>query len=723
MEIKNLLAKLHHSQPESQQVPFLALYLTDDILQLAIWQVRGNQVEILTLGSSVSWDGASSKSLAQAVDQSLTTALTSLNLPSGSEPNQIVFGLPNSWLDDHNDLKPAKKKLLKELSHQLDFEPLGFTLFLESLLVYLQQKEGTPINALLFHLNDLEITLSLVRQGKFVQTETLDRTDDFVADCETLLKRLDQTTPLPSRLILFDGHHDLQSLVQLLNSQELTHDFNFLHLPQIEALPKDVGIHAVALIDGREIAKSLGLIKPSISTDPLSPPQPSPTPKLTPSVQSTQLEKLGFALDRELDQSKPLSSSEPSSRPSPKLQPKPKPKPKRFTLPSFSWKKPSLSLPSLPKLPLILTLLSFLLILGGLAAFLWFVPQVDLVIYLHPQNIQTKFSFKLDPNLKQIDFDHQVLPANQLHRTLSGQKTIPTTGTGLAGDKAQGVVTIYNRTNLSKTFTQGTVLTANKLKFTLAETVTVASQSTAADYTETPGKIEAKIVAADIGDNYNLPAETEFKIANYATTSFVARNRQPLTGGNAHQVKLVAQADLDKLYKNLLADLKTSLRSQTATSSAGLMLVDQGFKVLRRDYSHKLGQEADKLDLNLELDFYGLAYRQEDLNRLVAHQLKDRVPLGSHLVNQDIKINLSPSSEASRSVQVLVKAPLLPDLSLPKLARLLKGKSPTKVSSLLHSLIPQFAQADLKFKPAWLPPRLHFLPLNPANLHLSVKAL
>ncbi len=699
--MKNLLAKLHHSESSPPRF-FFAVYLTDDIVQTAIWQIKQDQVEIFNLGSLLSWDGRQASSLVKAVDDSLAAVLAEFDSNGQPEPDQVIFGLPASWLDKTNDLQPDKKKLLQELSRRLELKPLGFTLFIESLLIYLQQQEGTPLNALLFHLNDLELHLFLIRQSKFIQTETLDRTDDFVSDVEALIKHLDQTKPLPSRILLFDGHHNLQELSQLLNSQDWSQTFNFLHLPQIEALPQDIGIRAVALAGGREIAKSLGLLSSASQAEPLAAPLPSTTP-ISPTPPADQLKELGFSLDS--DQVQPSSSP-----PSPQAKPKkhlPKLALPSLSLPSFSFKLPHFQL---NKLPLVFGLLFLVLSLSLLGAFFWFVPQADLTLYLQPKNIQTD-----------LELNDNSLPAQTFRYVLSGHKSLSTTGSGLVGDKAKGKVTIYNRTSLPKTFLSGTILTAQKLKFTLTDSVTVASKSTSADYTEIPGKSEAGIVAQAIGDQYNLPAQTEFQIASYSPSSFIARNQQALTGGNSRQVQTVSKADLRSLYQELVSQLQTDFKTAIATQSADLVFTQPDFKVLDKTYSHQLGDQADKLDLDLKLEFYGSSYHKQDILNLVKSKLKDRIPLGFHQLDNSLDLVPAPSSTSS-SLKFQAKISLLPDLDLSSLAKLLRGKSPDQVSRLLHSLIPEFSHASLNLTPAWLPPKLRFLPLNSRRLHLSIQA-
>ena len=712
MEIKNLLNKIHHHQPSIKS--FLALYLNDDVLQLAVWQIIDHQPpQIVSSSQLIRWDGSTDSNLIEVVDQALSQALQSLDL--SSDPNQIIFGLPFAWLDSQTgDILPEKKQLLKSLSQQLELKPLGFVLSAESLILYLKQQEGNPLNAFLVQVDDLNLTLSLIKQNRFLHTKTTARTDDFLTDFLNLLNQLvkDYTEPLPSRILLFDGHHDLQEFSQLLNSQDWQTNFSFLHLPQVEILPPDIGVKSLALAGGAEIAQSLGLL-----TETPQPFSPQESQKISPPQQS-QLEELGFALDQDL--------------PSPPVEPTEKP-PKQPLLSRFKPKLPqfhlSLSLPHFSlSSSLLFFILPFIFLFILIFAGIWFLPQAKLTLYLKPKSIQTNLNLTLDPQLQTIDFSRQAIPAVSFDQTLKGEKTLATTGTGIVGEKAKGKVTIYNRTSLTKTFPAGTVLTANNLRFTLASSVTVASKSTDANYTDIPGKADVDIVATKIGDKYNLPADTEFKVANYSTESYVARNSSALSGGSSQEVKVVSQKDYDQLYDQLVQELQQQFKDTLdQTNSEQAVIFDQAnFKTKHKQYSAKIGQKADQLSLNLELDFKGLKYNKADVLSLVNHQLKDSLPLGFHQLKDSLQLQIKSQQldeSGSAQLNLVAQLSLLPDLDNSKLAILIKGKTPAQASQLLHSLISEFVQAKLEFKPTWWPASLRRLPFNPQRLSLSIQPL
>ena len=92
MDLPNLLSKLKSSPPPTKQ--FVAVEISPFAVKSAIWQVKGDQTEVVSLGSIQSWDQPSEADLVSALDLSLADAYAG----TGDEPNEVIFGLPETWV-------------------------------------------------------------------------------------------------------------------------------------------------------------------------------------------------------------------------------------------------------------------------------------------------------------------------------------------------------------------------------------------------------------------------------------------------------------------------------------------------------------------------------------------------------------------------------------------------------------------------------------------------
>ena len=84
MELGNFLDKLKGKEKEEPK-QFLALVLTDEVVQAAVWSVVEEKTEIIALGTPVEWDGdtGTTSELITAVDATISNAFVGLS----EEPN------------------------------------------------------------------------------------------------------------------------------------------------------------------------------------------------------------------------------------------------------------------------------------------------------------------------------------------------------------------------------------------------------------------------------------------------------------------------------------------------------------------------------------------------------------------------------------------------------------------------------------------------------------
>src|SRR3989304_10270686 len=97
MELSAFLKKLK-GKPEQEPQLFLAVQIDDEFVKTAIWTVKQEATSLVAAGSTQDWDGSSTEILIEAVDASLTVALGKLSPENTAEPNQVIFGLPETWV-------------------------------------------------------------------------------------------------------------------------------------------------------------------------------------------------------------------------------------------------------------------------------------------------------------------------------------------------------------------------------------------------------------------------------------------------------------------------------------------------------------------------------------------------------------------------------------------------------------------------------------------------
>lgn len=754
MAISNILDKIK-KDPETPP-KFLALELTDEAVQAAVWHVAGGRTEVTTVGIPVEWDGKDEKELINAVDGTISNAIEGLE----EEPDQVIFGVTSSWANK-TGITDAKLSLIKKICKELEFKPLGFVVIGDSIIRYLKMQEGTPTSSILIQVSHDEIMVSLIRLGVVEGVQTVGRSEDIALDVEEAISRFPGDDNLPSRIILYNSMHNMEDIVQNLVSYDWKSKFNFLHIPRVESLPKDVAIRAIAVAGGSEVAKSIGFdIKEPVVTPPKEeeieeqPPksQESKREIVEPSEQvseSTLLtaEEFGFGTigsDQEGTVSTPpkkisLDTPTPSKEePQPKQSEFTNKKMPKISLPSFS--KSKIKLPSIKNpfsnLNLGNSSLSKSLVIGGASIVTlivlffvgsWYIPRATVTISVEPKTLEETLSFTLSPDSTTIDAEQNLVPASIITQEEQGDSVVETTGEKTIGDPATGEVVIYNRTSQPKTFESGTTLTSNSIEFTLDESVTVASKSAGSDYVDVPGKETAKITASQIGEEGNLGEGSEFSIASFSKDNYVGKNESALSGGTSETVKVVGKSDMSDLLNSLTDQLESQARTDLEAHSGegkGIYILTDSAEITDSSYSAEVGDVEDSLSGTISLEIKAIVYNTQDVEDLVASALNRAIPQGytRTIAPPRVEIqNATQQDDNSIDADAKVIVELLPVIDQGMVQKSLKGLSASKISDPL-SAIGGFSTADVVIEPSWLPTRWKRMPKNPENITVRVKS-
>lgn len=730
MELGNFLGKLK-GKVEEHPESFLALVLTNNLVQSAVWQVAEGKTEIISLGTPVEWDGntATTNELVQAVDATISSATEGLP----TDPSKIIFGLANSWVDQSGILG-SKKDLLKSICKDLELKALGYVVLSDCILKYLKMQEGNPATSILIQVAKQDITLSLVKLGRIEASTSITPTGHIAEDVSQALSSFKGNDPLPSRFIVISSMENTSELVQELTSFDWAEVHEFLHTPKIEALPKDVEVHATAVAGGTEVATSLGFVYEPPTTQVEAEVSPDTTNEAD-TLESEDLDLPSSEIEPELLSAEEVgfSTGIPSSEPVDRnteevdidnveeISIKPKTK---FQLPSFAIPKFrfNISLPSSMNKKFFLYLLIPAVLVLGVFVALYTVPKAQLSILIKAKPLETTLDLTLSESAESPNVDSKILPVTRSSESITGTKTIPTTGTKLVGEVATGSVTIYNRTTLSKNFLKGTSLSSGNLKFVLDDDVTVASKSAGADYVDVPGKATVKISAKDIGSSSNLSAGSEFTLATFGKDSYVAKNDEPLSGGSSKEITTFSEADKKDLVSSLQSELIEELKSKvTSTNSQGFIVLDQEIEVTDSQYSAKVGEEATEVGGTLTFNIPVLSYQFKDIESLVSSSLNTSIPQGYVQTNLNPTINFETKSTAKDedpTVTARVSTYVLPVINTTQLAKDVVGKSPSTLPSIL-SRIPGYLSYDLALTPRFLPPRLQVMPRSSKNIVIT----
>ena len=596
MKLPNPIQSLF--RPKQVTEVFLSLILLPDGVIAAGWHMDASNNPIAIGFSRETLENDNWEDRTKAADR--TIAALEEKLDENAQIRKVVLGLPIEYLTNDGDINPDVRTQMKQLTQVLDLTPMGFVSVPAAIVYSLKKTEGVPPSVILLGFSDHRVVISVYKVGLLIGQETIDRGDNLPTSIEHVLKQFKELEVLPSRIILYGASDDL---IEENKADLMRHPWptkaNFLHFPKFDHIPISSIVESVSLAGASEMTTALR--EEPVETKP----EPRESQQ---NIEIVEPETLGFANEDVLE----------------RTQPEEKPK-QKFSLPK---------LPSLPSFPIQgngmyigLTGILLLIILG---LFVWILPKATVTVLVLPQTLETTLPMTVDPKSTVADSQTSIIPGHTREDSLSGEKTIPVSGTKKIGDPAKGGITIYNKSLNSRTFKKGSILAASGIQFTLDADVEVVEAAESIG-SITFGKATGSVTAKEIGPEGNLPAGTDFTFSEIGTSIAIARNDEKFAGGTSREVTVVTRSDYDALVTQLTEELLQQTKEKLATSiSGGEKLIDATLKtsVTEKTFTQELDQEAKELAGKITITVSGISYSETDVVALFTDRVSSQLMPG-----------------------------------------------------------------------------------------------
>lgn len=658
------------------------LLINKSVVSACAWHVDKGTIIVDALSQLIAWNEEDPNSLFDAAD----TAIGSLNINA----TQVLLSLPDDWVQGQG-IHPKKKPLLRALTEKLELSSVGFVVTVEAVIAYLKESSSEPVNTICMAVESDAVIVSIISQGTPSPLVRVGRSgnaqDDFLEACSRLKL---QGIPPQMRLIpLSESDTTLAQMKQELESS--TWDPNlFVQLPSVAVETYAFVLSAVTQSGGREVVKAI----PELTKQSESPVVPAVPFDFSPAQEHAHSNQPPVAEDQQDDVE--LHSTDEMS----------------------DGKK--------SKVPLFIgigVVVMLVLLFGVLKIFGANLVHAEVLLVRKNQKIDTKANVIFDANPKASD------SANLVHASLTpinvgGDKEVATTGKKDAGEKAKGIVTIFNKTLQSKKFPSGTTLKTGKLTFTLDADVTVASASSTISETVN-GKSSAKATAVTAGETGNIDKNIQFTIGTFDSSAYMAQSETSFTGGVSRTVQAVAAKDQDAAVNALLPTLKDQAKSkftEKLTGGQDGILLDD-IRVATKKFSKAIGDEADSVSVTLTATASALLYTKNDVLVAVRPQVESSLPSGAVLSLDSLSLASGEQKKVSPTrieQQFLITGDSIPPIDEQQYASILAGKNLEESRDFLDNQI-SLSSYTITFKPQFLTFFVQKLPADPAKITVNLQ--
>ncbi len=250
-----------------------------------------------------------------------------------------------------------------------------------------------------------------------------------------------------------------------------------------------------------------------------------------------------------------------------------------------------------------------------------FLPAVSINLVFQENQVRVNETVTASPDVDKVDLDNLKIPANVISKAANTSQDGTSTGKANKGDKAQGVVDIFNNTDNDVTFKAGNKITniATGLNYELLTDVTVKKNLSATDI---------GIRAETFGENYNIINQQKtFKLPNFPSTDVSGRNFRDITGGTTKEVVVASKEDIDSLKASAEEALKTQLLEnlKSLISDQDIMLTgSEQFKEDSFKSSLQANDEGDKFTVDVQMTVSALTVLKTNLKTIAEQVVKDK---------------------------------------------------------------------------------------------------
>ncbi|MEX0597155.1 MAG: baseplate J/gp47 family protein [Candidatus Paceibacterota bacterium] len=279
-----------------------------------------------------------------------------------------------------------------------------------------------------------------------------------------------------------------------------------------------------------------------------------------------------------------------------------------------------------------------------------FIPKAEITIKTKSEELSKDFDVTFDPNITDVSLENRTIPSIVDTISASVDGTYEATGSQTGGTKAEGEITIINKTSLTQQLVSNTRFRSEKGKqFRLTESVIVPENSS----------INANIIAESVGTDYNIPAgkltipgleDTPTKFA-----SIYGELKVDLKNGATEDGTVTTNEDIDKARIDLQKKLTEVVNTQiTAKEGFDDLAIQSKLNDIKYEGLPNAGEGVRSFNVKANSSLDGVFYKKEDLDKIIKSLLETQVLESQELGEINIRFDRQQEFPNRQAVKVRV---------------------------------------------------------------------
>lgn len=338
-------------------------------------------------------------------------------------------------------------------------------------------------------------------------------------------------------------------------------------------------------------------------------------------------------------------------------------------------------------------------------------PRADVQIWPKVDILTLQQKVTADKNVDTIDITKKVMPAKYLEVSEDSWQKFQATGVASNDSKASGTIKIYNKISPSTPFTlkAGTHFLSDSGKYF----VTLAKVTIPAAKGKTPGAIDVKVQAEEVGPDHNI-GSSKFSVPKLYGTAYYysiwAESKTAMAGGYTGTVKKVSSDDIAQaksvLTKKLLDQAENSLKSKISEDD---VLLDGAIsrEVIDASSDVKPGLVADTFNESARVMVSALIFKRQDLEKFVKEYISSQLSESQNFLEKSLDINYKPDlidiKKGSETINLTLSVKTYYIIDKPYLIDALPQKSAEEIKQIINQKYEgKISEVKTDFWPFWV---------------------
>ena len=355
--------------------------------------------------------------------------------------------------------------------------------------------------------------------------------------------------------------------------------------------------------------------------------------------------------------------------------------------------------------------LLLLIVIGGIWLFKNY-PKIQITVSPNKRELsrELKVVSKLD---EEIDIEKQEIPGRVIEVSLEKTLEFESTGESYQGEsgRAKGTITIINNYSSAPQVLVATTrfLSSDGKLFRLIKGTTVPGMQA-----DSPGKIQAEIIADKPGEDYNIEPAT-FTIEGFKGgpkyEKFQATSETKFSGGrtadSGNALVAISENDLKNAREKTIEELEKSIQAELEKELGEneKLLLDSTEKTIESATSSSpANTTVNTFTYTIKETVKTIAFNEEDLKKIASAELVKEINENNTLdnnININYKRGLIDFNNKSLTINLEVKSVAWAKLDLDKIKTGIVGKNEKEIKEFLSNY-PGLNQAEIFLIPAQL---------------------